>query len=135
GDALLDVAAGGWLDRSIFDIAGRRWCRALAAGMPGKPFRPDGPPAAAAFLRFLEKTLRVLGVTSRRPVAAALLVRRVHDARHMPARTEDERLVAAAQKAERAVRGAPGHDVVLARGEHENRKIDAAEIHRHAAVY
>ena len=38
-------------------------------------------------------------------------------------------------KSNGAVGRAPGHDVVLARGEHEDRQLHLAQVHRHAAVH
>src|SRR2546429_272856 len=114
---LMVMAAGRSLDRFVPCVAGARGRFALAAAVAVEPFRPARPPAALVLAGLREPRFRLLGVRGADPVAAPVLRRGIHHARDVPARAEDEGLVLTAHEMHRAIRRAPGNDVVLARRE------------------
>src|SRR5512134_884438 len=130
---LFDVAPGRGLDRRVPGVARVLRRLALAAAVPGEPCRPLRPPAAGLLRRLREPGVRVGGIRPAGPVAALALGRRVDHAGHVPGRAEREGLFAA-QQLERAIRRAPRHDMVLARGDEEAGPLHLRQVHLHAEV-
>src|SRR5512134_551367 len=130
---LFDVAPGRGLDRRVPGVARVLGRLALAAAVPIEPGRPLRPPAAGLLRRLREPGVRVGGIRPAGPVAALALGRRVDHAGHVPGRAEREGLFAA-QQLERAIRRAPRHDMVLARGDEEAGPLHLRQVHLHAEV-
>src|SRR5262245_7219264 len=128
----LHIAAGRRFDRPVLHVAGLRRRDALAAAVLLQPLRPRRPPAAALFARAGEPLLGVLRIAVGGPETALVPRGRIDHARDMAGRAQHELLVAA-EHVHGAVRRAPRHDVVFARGENEGRSRHAAQVHRHAA--
>src|SRR5688572_155089 len=131
---LLHVTTGRGLDRLVFRAALLRRRLAAATAVFGEPLRPERPPATSMFFCLGEPILGFLWVRRADPMAAALFRRRIDDAGDVTAAAEDEGLVLAAGELERAIGRAPGHDVIFAGADDEDRQLYLSEIDRHAAV-
>src|SRR6266705_6460776 len=115
--AMLDVAPGRGLDRFVLGIAQARARLHALTAEALEPRAPDGLPASRCFRFGGEPRLRAAGQLPARPLAALPFRGGIDDPGDVAARPEHETHVALEQL-RRAVRRAPGHDVVLARREH-----------------
>src|SRR5205085_6330983 len=79
--AMPHIAARRRFERLVFAVPCMRPRFALAAAVRRQPFRPARPPAALVLGSAREPVLRLLRIRRADPVAAAILGRRVDDAR------------------------------------------------------
>src|SRR5471032_1381710 len=126
---LPDVAPGRGLDRLVLRIAESLGSRFRLAGLRFQPLHPVCPPAAWVRLCGRKPGFRVDAQFTIGPEAALVLRCGVDHARNMTARAKHELSLPAADQLRRAIRAFPRHDVVLQRGEHIARHVDAPQVH------